>query len=369
MKVAYINIVFLPNLEYGGPTTVTFNIAKQLPNDKYSTVVLTTDISSFGSRTRFERGLSLYGGVNVIRFHSMFLLKKFAFVFSFPLILWVIKNRKEYSIFHISYSREMIPIITLISLIISGHKGVVLHTHGMLTTKNRVKMLIDRKILRYFTNKAKAAIALQQEEMEYLKDINKNIVIINNAIDIHGNVELESNKRGVLFMSRLHKNKRPDLFLSAAEILIEQGFEDNFYIAGPDGGELEEIMIRLADQKFRGKLKYVGNIPYDEVQNLMKKMRLYVLPSDYESFGMTLIESMSVGTPVVVTPGVVISADIEIEKAGVVADSNPEELSRKIRELYFSDEYDEYSVNAFNYVKKNFDIESMINKMRNLYES
>jgi glycosyltransferase involved in cell wall biosynthesis len=60
-----------------------------------------------------------------------------------------------------------------------------------------------------------------------------------------------------------------------------------------------ELMQRDASDSLKGKMEYVGKIPYTEVQDYIRKANVCVFPTFAETLGMVTIESMAMRKPVV----------------------------------------------------------------------
>lgn len=104
-------------------------------------------------------------------------------------------------------------------------------------------------------------------------------------------VSLETHREGLLFVGRLTPNKGIPMLVSA----WKKNPSHPLTIAGtgPLASEVEHAAARHPN------LHYVGSVPSHDVQKLMRKASLLVVPSQwYETFGLVAIESFAQGTPV-----------------------------------------------------------------------
>jgi glycosyltransferase involved in cell wall biosynthesis len=99
-------------------------------------------------------------------------------------------------------------------------------------------------------------------------------------------------------VARLHPVKGHQYFLEAAKIVLEQHPEVRFVVAGdgPQRPVLEEMagQLEITEQVF-----FTGFV--SEVRPLMADLDLLVISSLWEGFGLTAVEAMALGVPVVST--------------------------------------------------------------------
>jgi glycosyltransferase involved in cell wall biosynthesis len=99
----------------------------------------------------------------------------------------------------------------------------------------------------------------------------------------------------LLFVGRLDALKRiPDL-LHAIASLAASFPEISLTIAG--SGPEERRLLALGEQLGIGqRLRFAGQLPHESMPDLYRRHDVLVLPSAYESFGLTLLEAMACGT-------------------------------------------------------------------------
>lgn len=104
----------------------------------------------------------------------------------------------------------------------------------------------------------------------------------------------------VLFVGRLTLHKGPDYFLQAAKKVAELYPNVVFMIAG--SGEMEHQLIEeSAKLGIADKVFFTGFLRGEELRKLYKASDLCVFPSISEPFGLTTLESLINGTPVLVS--------------------------------------------------------------------
>ena len=104
----------------------------------------------------------------------------------------------------------------------------------------------------------------------------------------------------VLFVGRITLMKGPDYFLKAAKRVLEHEPNTLFVIAG--SGDMEwQIIRQAANLGISDKVLFAGFVRGEELNSLYKAADLYVLPSVSEPFGLTPLESIINGTPVLIS--------------------------------------------------------------------
>ena len=108
--------------------------------------------------------------------------------------------------------------------------------------------------------------------------------------------------RIVLFLGRITFQKGPDYFVRAARKVVErlQGQRVRFVMVG--AGDMYARMIELAADLGIGKyFHYTGFLNREQVQRIYSMSDLYVMPSVSEPFGISPLEAMVHGVPVIVS--------------------------------------------------------------------
>lgn len=138
----------------------------------------------------------------------------------------------------------------------------------------------------------------------------------------------------VLFLSRLHYKKRPDLLVRSLNQLATQN--DNFHLILAGAGEpdyIDYLKNLIASLGLTSQTSFAGFVTGEDKQLLFQGSDIFVLPSFSENFGIAVAEAMAVGLPVIVTPGVQIAPEIALSKAGLVVEGEEDTLANAIAQL------------------------------------
>jgi glycosyltransferase involved in cell wall biosynthesis len=143
----------------------------------------------------------------------------------------------------------------------------------------------------------------------------------------------------LLFLSRIHPKKRPDLLIEVLHQLRVQALDCHLILAGSgDEQYLRELRHLVDSLGLTSRVTFTGFVAGQAKTLLLQGTDLFVLPSYAENFGVAVAEAMAAGLPVVVTPGVQISPDIAAHQAGLVVKGEVDTLVTAILELMRSPE-------------------------------
>lgn len=108
----------------------------------------------------------------------------------------------------------------------------------------------------------------------------------------------------LLYLSRLHYKKRPDLLLAAGRALRDKGARFNIVIGGPCDETYDRQMREYAKEiKVDDITTFLGMVPAALKPSLYEACDLFVLPTSMENFGFVYFESLASSTPLVTTKG------------------------------------------------------------------
>ena len=142
------------------------------------------------------------------------------------------------------------------------------------------------------------------------------------------NTNAFTNACTILFAGRLSFEKRQHVVLLAARTLHLRGVKAKFVIAGdgPMRRQLEAMADGL-DVTFLGRIS-----SRQELATLMSSATLAIAPSPFETFGLSILEILACGTPVVVANA---GAGMEIvnDQCGVIASPDGESMADAVEAM------------------------------------
>jgi len=123
----------------------------------------------------------------------------------------------------------------------------------------------------------------------------------------------------VLFVSTIEPRKNvPTLLRAFRQLLDDYRLDVQLVLAGQKGWLFDEVFDLVHDLNLDDDVCFLGRVTTDELLWLYNTARALVAPSIYEGFGLTPLEAMACGTPVVVAdvsslPEVVGDAGLKVD--------------------------------------------------------
>jgi glycosyltransferase involved in cell wall biosynthesis len=119
---------------------------------------------------------------------------------------------------------------------------------------------------------------------------------------------LPLNKPVVLYAAKFIRRKHPDDVIRAAALLKERGYDFTVLMVG--GGEMDKELHALTEILGLENVVFGGFVNQAELPRVYAASDVFVLPSESESFGLTVNEVMCAGVPVVLSDEVGCGADL-----------------------------------------------------------
>ena len=102
-----------------------------------------------------------------------------------------------------------------------------------------------------------------------------------------------------LLLGTLEARKNIGVVLDAFTRLARSGRPPKLVIAGSTTPDATEWLARIAQPPLKDIVEYAGYVPDDRREGLFAGARMLLLPSLDEGFGLTALEAMSAGVPLV----------------------------------------------------------------------
>lgn len=126
-------------------------------------------------------------------------------------------------------------------------------------------------------------------------------------------------KRYIAYLGRLHPHKGCDLLIQAFAAVAAEDPELNLVMIGPDQLGWRVELQRLAEQLgVANRVTFTGMLTGALKWGAIRSAEAFSLPSHFENFGISVVEAMACGKPVLLSNKVSIWRGIVADGAGVV---------------------------------------------------
>ncbi|MEU5717354.1 glycosyltransferase [Streptomyces sp. NPDC020403] len=378
MKVLHIVTLHTPDHAFGGPTRVALNLAR-------AQRALGDDARVMALGDDFEGALPReVEGVPVHLFQARHLLPVFEVsgITSGSLLRTAHRMMRGADLVHVHLMRDLVTLPAAL-LALATRTPLVVQTHGMVDpTEKRVAQLTDLLGVRAVLRRADAVLHLTETERVDVNAVAAPVALTNTVRLVNG-VRPQERKPArepgrpptVLFLARIQERKRPEDFVAAMPAVLARHPDARFVLAGPDTGSLRRTLALAQELGVASSLDHVGPLEHEEVLDAARRADVYVLPSIEEPMAVSLLETMSVGTPVVITRSTGLAPYVAEAGAGRVIDSrvgedaaNAEKVARAVLELLEPEANEKAGRAAWDLVNEQFTIEVVTRTLRKTYE-
>lgn len=339
MRILHITPTYRPAWRYGGPIYVMHDLCKALVKRGHEVHVFSTDIDGPGFLKVSLKTPVDIDGVKVWYFHSPYFTR---INFCPDMKKQIAFMGNDFDLFHIhsvfTWTTAMAGLWAIKNKI-----PYVLEVHGALmqrffnvksSFKKRVWMnLWGEKILKKAAF-LRAATGYEKEETQkiYKKE---SIEVIPHGIDPCSEIRAKQSFRNwptpyVVFLGRINWGKGLDRLIESM-LTVREAY---LVIAGNDEDDYATELKRLVEHKgISSKVHFVGAVYGADKVSLLQGACALALTSYSENFGNVVLEAMSEGCPVVVTPEVGLAKTVSDFGCGIVSEGSPEKISEALNQL------------------------------------
>ena len=139
------------------------------------------------------------------------------------------------------------------------------------------------------------------------------------------------NTRNFLFLGRLHPKKGCDILLEALS-RTQSSEPTTLILAGPDQiGWEAQLRRQAARLNLADRVVFTGMLQGAIKQGAFAAADAFVLPSHQENFGISVVEALAAGVPVLISDRVNIWREVEADRAGYVGPDDVEGVTRLLQ--------------------------------------
>lgn len=215
---------------------------------------------------------------------------------------------------------------------INADKYIMFYHHGAMRHEYHDEIAYKKceKIIAVSNNQA-------EELKKYVPKAKNKIIVIHNLTDVDGirrkalqetMENFDDTKFNIVSVGRVSREKGMDIAVKVCARLVQDGFENiRWWIVG-DGPAMKEVQDTIAETGMEKYVKLVGmkDNPYPYIG----QADLYVQPSRFESFGLTIAEALALGKKVIATDTMGARENLIDTDYGVVCPNGIHEMARVI---------------------------------------
>ncbi len=382
MHITQVTPRFPPAI--GGVEEHVYRISVELARRGHKVTVITSnEVNHKTFPTKEEKE----DGVEVHRF-PLFMPKVFREYWLIPDILKSLPHLKA-DVVHVHGYRCL---SSCIAICLAHFEGtpVVFTPHGIYPSRSLanafLKTVFDSTLGRFMLNFSDEIIALTEHNKRLLLQMGaskEKISIVPNGVNLEefANIkqkyeqkameELNANGPTLLYVGRIDWNKRIEKVVEAMPLILKKFPSAKFVIVGPDYANYANKLRQLGEKLgVKHTLVIKGGVPRENLLALYSIADVFLLPSSYEGFGISLLEAMGSKIPVIASPS---GGPCDILAHGVHAwllkEASAIEISEAVN-LVLTDKKLRGKIvqNAFELVEKRYTWKSVVDKLELVYE-
>ena len=370
-KIKILRIIHTLDPNFGGPQNAIIDNSLALIKKGFIVDVLTSD-----QKNIYKKNQKL---IKIFNIGPSFL----KYGFNIRLIFWLIRNRKKYDMFII---HGLWTFYTLIARFLLKNKYFVF-AHGQLdpffsfdfSKKIKKKFywhliekqnLIKSNSLLLTTENEKKLLLNTYVNTNKIKKKNVSYGILRPKFNITKAKKLFykkfpnlKNKYFLIFLGRFHEKKGCDKLLKALKILKKQNIKIRLLLAGPDNDYKDRLKELSKNLDIDDQVFWSNAIKDETKWGALYLSQGMVLCSNGENFGVSLVESLSLGKPVLTTNKVNIYNKIKKYKCGLISKNDSLSFSGILNQYFNFNKktLENYSKNSIKCFNKEFNLENNIN--------
>ena len=386
MKILQTCIRFPP--APGGAETHVLEISKLLQDHGYDITVYTSDLYKEVPFTRKTDWAQKVAGIPVKRYKAYSMPGELHYIFIPGLAKAILKAETDIIHAH-SYGYFQVNVSGLNKRLRDTPFVLTPHFHPPWSMwggdrRKQLRKIYDKLLAPSVLNAVDRIIGVSHHEMELLQQIISfdadKIRYIPNGIDFSRfepipKPEKFLNKfklkgKIILYVGRLASNKGLEVLIASAPAVLKENPKTTFVFIGEDEGMKETLVKKAKKLGISKNILFTGHIKNEELfLSAFAACDVFVLPSEYEAFGIVLLEALACKKPVIGTRVGGVPEAIGDEGAGVVVEYNDDkELAKAINKLLPDSKLRKRMGElGRTRVKKNFTWASVVKEIENVY--
>ncbi|MEO3404295.1 glycosyltransferase [Mucilaginibacter sp. CAU 1740] len=374
MKILHVVASYKPAYVYGGPIMSAAMLCEQLVKTGQQVQVYTTTANG-ATELDVATGKPIdVDGVPVTYFPRK---TKDHSHLSPGLLKAVYRDAKKFDVVHVHAWWNLAVVLACFAALKRG-VPVVISPRGTLSpysfqNKNTaVKSLMHRISMPFLKKSHFHVTSVHEQEAVKAVVTGKSITNIPNFVKLpplkqNSDESHRSDVFKLLFFSRIEEKKGLDILIRSLKLIK---FPFQLTVAGSGTEDyVNELKALAIENGVDDKITWTGFVN-EEKFNLLNNNDLFVLPSYDENFGNAVIESLSVGTAVLISNGVGLAGYVSINELGWVCENNEATIATHINNIIGTQttELDRIRQSAPSIIYRHFEGSALVKKYINMYQ-
>ena len=329
MKILHVVSYFPPALCYGGVPIAAYLMARE-QSKNHDVEVYTTDAGIPKQRNDINPG-----NMQVHYFRNHLHLPTLGLFITPGLVSHAIRNLRNFDIIHLHEYRSFQNVVVHR---LARNYGVpfVVQPHGSLPRiagRHNLKLVYDNLLGSSMLRDAARVLVLCDEEVKQCQRFRlqpNRVKVVPNGIDLadfeimptrgtfRSKYGIDTETSIVLFLGRIHEIKGLDTLLQAYSRSTKSGLSSHLVIAGPDYGFQDYLRSLAVSNGIQEHVTFTGPLYGMDKKAAFMDANVFVLPSWYETFPLTILEAYACSLPVIGSDVGAIPDLIEIGSTGLV---------------------------------------------------
>jgi glycosyltransferase involved in cell wall biosynthesis len=324
LRILHVVASYLPATRYGGPIVSVHGLARSQAALGHDVHVLTTSVDGAQNSNVALEVPVLLDGVKVHYFQSTYLRRLY---FSWRMMQWLQAHILQFDVLHL-HAVFLFPMTMAARIAKRAGVPYVIAPRGMLVPeliaqrsgwlKRAWIALFDRHTLAY-AGAFHATSTLEIDDAKRLSLPVQNAIVLANGVDApNASLQRPYQEAYILYLGRLSAKKRIDWLIQA----LAKVPDVHLIVAGVDEDSTRaQLEAEVSRRALQARVQLVGELDAERKWAWLQHAEALALVSVNENFGNSAAEAISVGCPVIVTPGVGLAKDVLEHSLGWVVHS------------------------------------------------
>ena len=380
MRVLHVIPAVSP--KYGGPSHALVGMCQALMARGVEVQIASTDAEPGGHLSVELESPTTHAGVPAIFFHKHL---SEAFKYSKAMPRWLDQNVANFDLVHIhgvfshaciaasrACRRQKVPYLVrpLGNLDPWSLRNKSLRKKLFLKFAGR-RMLLDAAAIQY-TSQSEKALSERALNLNHGVVIPLGVDLRTNGFAAKKNYSTNQPGRYVLFLSRLQPSKGVDALIDAFVAARHdiRSSEWKLMIAGDGPADyVDSLRRKISGHDASDFILLAGWLDGDAKTKALREASLLALPSEHENFGLSIVEAMACGVPVLASPQVGLAPEVEAAGAGWICNAERETLRQTLAGIFGDEVERQRRAAASSLLAARFESSNVAEALIRVYES